>query len=400
MKLSLLKPSSTALCCLYRHRSPLAPSNLRMTHPEKDWFSEGREAARQLKLEFDISTGKDVIEACPESVDLSLEKDLRRSAMESGRSFARALLDKMTADNELDVDTFNASIASSENDDTATTNSGDQDEPSKKGHFDFPSQKSHCVTICMVPPSIAKSAWSRLTSARKACRDPGFYRWPPHVNLLYPFLEPIFNIDGSLDGASVVTKKHEIRNQFMDEVTRHLSNAAKQVMPFDVSLDSFGCFGGKSRGVLWSNPKSHYSSIGNNAKDADPLVHLQNMLETQFPMCNDQRKQGSFTPHMTISHYANLSDAIEAKDELQSTWEPVSFRVSELYMLQRTGDDGQFKVAATIPLGPGSIVKIHDPPMSFPDMPLVEEEWVREERMQMKDRRKRSFKGMRRKHVE
>lgn len=103
---------------------------------------------------------------------------------------------------------------------------------------------------------------------------------------------------------------------------------------------------------------------------------------------------------MTISHYANLSDAIEAKDELQSTWEPVSFRVSELYMLQRIGDDGQFKVVATIPLGPGSIVKIHDPPMSFPDMPLVEEEWVRDERMQMKDRRKRSFKGKRRKQVE
>jgi len=367
-----------------------------MTPPEKDWFSDGREAARQLKLELSIGTGKDVIEECPDSSDWSLEKDSRHSAMESGRAAARALLDQMTADNELEVGTFNASIALSGNDDTANKNSGDQDEPSE-GHFDFPSQKSHCMTICMVPPSTAKSAWSRLTAVRKACRDPGFYRWPPHVNLLYPFLEPIFNIEGALERASVVEKKHEIRNQFMNEVTKHLSNAANQCMPFDVNLDSFGCFGGKSRGVLWANPKSHYSSMENNANEADPLIHLQNMLEKQFPTCNDQRKQGSLTPHMTISHYANISDALEAKYELQSTWEPLSFHVSEVYLLQRTGDDGQFKVAATIPLGPDSIVEIHDPPIPFPDMPIVEEEWVRDERMQMKDRRKRSFKGKRRK---
>ncbi|KAL3803155.1 hypothetical protein HJC23_003430 [Cyclotella cryptica] len=372
-----------------------------MTPPEKDWFSDGKEAARKLKLDLGIDTRKDVIEGHPESADGVLEKDSRYLALESGRAAARALLEQMNTDNELDEGTVNTSISMSRNEDsTVKKTSDDRDEPSRRDHFDFPSNKSHCMTICMVPPSTAYSAWSQLTSARKACRDPGFYRWPPHVNLLYPFLEPLFHIDGTLERASAEEKKQEVRVQFMNEVTKHLSNAAKQCRPFHVNLDSFGCFGGKSRGVLWADPKSTYSSMESSAEKVDPLIHLQNMLEKEFPMCNDQRKQGSFTPHMTISHYANISDAIEAKDELQSSWEPVSFHVSEVYLLQRTGDDGQFKVAATIPLGPSSIVKIHDPPISFPGMPIVEEEWVRLERMLMKNRRKKSFKGKRRKRVE
>lgn len=117
-------------------------------------------------------------------------------------------------------------------------------------------------------------------------------------------------------------------------------------------------------------------------------------------MCKDQKKQGSFTPHMTISHYANITDALASKAEVQSNWEPVSFRVYEVYLLERKGDDGQFLVRGTIPLGPGSVVKLHDQPTPFPDMPFEEEEWVLSERLQMKDRRKKSFKRNRRKNLE
>jgi 2'-5' RNA ligase len=360
---------------------------------ERDWFSDGRDAARRLKEELGWDANPDRM-IDPDAKDSKIEENqTRQAAMESGRSAARALLDQMSADKSTDADVISST---KKVDETVPIITGDQEKP--PDHFDLPSAKSHCLTICMVPPPTATAAWAQLTSARRSCRDPGFYRWPPHVNLLYPFVEPIFDIDGDLDKASRNEKKEDIRTAFMTAVCSHLSKAAKQCMSFDVTLDSFGTFGGKSRGVMWANPKSkHYTAtdINNNVKD--PLVHLQNELEKQFPMCTEQKKQGSFTPHMTISHYANITDALVAKEEVLSIWEPVSFRVSEIYLLNRKGDGGQFMIAATIPLGHGSVIKVHNPPLRFPDMPLVEEEWVLDERMKMKDRRKKSFKRSRRK---
>ena len=82
------------------------------------------------------------------------------------------------------------------------------------------------------------------------------------------------------------------------------------------------------------------------------------------------------------------------------TWWPndITFDVNEIYILQRTGYDGQFLKVATIALGepPDSDstgITIHDPPVAFPDMPLVEEEWMRDERMKLKKLLDDAWKG-------
>ena len=90
---------------------------------------------------------------------------------------------------------------------------------------------------------------------------------------------------------------------------------------------------------------------------------------------------------MTISHYENSDDALDAKAEMEKSWTSVSFSVPEIYLLRREGDGGQFKVLATIPLGRSSGVKFNEAALPFADMPPTEEEWVREERMAMKKRR-------------
>lgn len=71
--------------------------------------------------------------------------------------------------------------------------------------------------------------------------------------------------------------------------------------------------------------------------------------------------------------------------------------VDEIYLLQRKGDDGQFKILASIPLGldDGDDVIINDDPEAFPGMPEYEEEWVLNERMNMKNRRKKNQKRRR-----
>lgn len=356
----------------------------------RDWFTDGRDAAKRLKEELGLDTNQDIGQSKDVNYDVK-QKNAREAAMESGRAAARALLDQMNSNNDTKEESkSDTQFTSSENKDGYIDNTNLISTDIE--HFDLPSQKSHSWTICMVPPPTAKSAWSQLTDARRVCKDPGFYRWPPHANLLYPFIEPVYAMENEMDKAiGRNEKKEEIQKQFMDQVALHLSKAAEQCTPFDVTLDSFGTFGGKTRGVMWADPK-----ISGITTNNDPLRHLQNELEKQFPMCKDQKKQGSFTPHVTISHYANITDALAAKEDIQSTWEPISFHVTEVYLLNRKGDDGQFMVVATIPLGHGSVVKIHDPPVRFPYMPIDEEDWVLEERMKMKNRRKKNFKRNRR----
>ncbi|KAL7533807.1 hypothetical protein ACHAWF_004627 [Thalassiosira exigua] len=260
------------------------------------------------------------------------------------------------------------------------------DNPQCHDYFTVPSRKSHCMTICLVPPPSQTKAWEQLTEVRKECRDPGFFRWPPHSNILYPFLEPLFDKDCD-------ESKDVQRANFRNEMALHLGKVARQCEPFEVTIDSFGTFGGKNRGVLWAYPKSRHAEV---EEGSQPLITLHSLLEKQFPMCKDQRKCGAFHPHITVSHYANNNDALAAKKEVESMWQPISFHVPEIYLLERIGDDGQFKVAATIKLGSDSKVELHNPPMAFPAMPEVEEQWVYDERMEMKNRRKKGNKWRRR----
>ena len=242
-----------------------------------------------------------------------------------------------------------------------------------------PPPKHHTITVCMVPPPSAESVWADVTKARTELRDPGLFRWPPHVNILYPFIQ-INDADSSVN----------------DEIMNKLRNATKQCQPFHVALDTLGTFGGKSRGVLWLYPRSYH---GESLVEEEPLVRLQAMLEQAFPTCTDQRPNGQYTPHMTLSHFPSLEEAQNAQLEIESWWpNDVSFFIEEIYLLQRKGDSGQFIRVATVSLGhhDSSGIQLHDPPEPFPAMPLVEEDWVKQERMQLKERRNRSWKGKQR----
>ncbi|KAL7468111.1 hypothetical protein ACHAXS_008345 [Conticribra weissflogii] len=371
------------------YSSPFSwPTQLSENRREQDWFVDGMEAARKLKLELGIiSEEKDEPEdSTANDAVVDASNIMSDSMLESGRAAARALL--LNLDGEAEDGKYQT-----EKVDESPSNEG----MSAKNHFHLPSIKSHCMTICMVPPPIAKVAWKQLSDARRECRDPGFYRWPPHANMLYPFLEPDLRSGGdSVDSTSEQTKE-EMRNAFIRELVKFLGKATRQCAPFEVTIDSFGTFGGKHRGVLWAYPKSSTNTI-DGIIDEEPLIRLQRLLEEQFPTCNDTRKAGGkFNPHITISHYPNVTDALAAKEEVEAKWKPVSFNLSEIYLLERRGDEGQFKIMATIPLGSEDDAVIHNPPIPFPGMPLTEEDWVHEERMKMKTRRRNGMKRRRRK---
>lgn len=238
-------------------------------------------------------------------------------------------------------------------------------------------RKLHTLTVCMVPPPEYTDVWDRLGRIREHLKDPGYFRWPPHVNLLYPFFD------------------FKSQNTVM-EVVQQLHSATKQCSPFTVSLNAFGTFGGKSRGVLWLYPDSAGTSSsqdGDSSKEILPMVHLHKKLEEAFPMCFDlSQKAGgeTFSPHMTLSHFKNLQDALHAQAALTNdgfSLDGLDFTMDRVYLLERQGDSGQFERLAEVGLGPDSTVTVFESPQAFPGMPKKEVEWVYEERMKLKARR-------------
>jgi 2'-5' RNA ligase len=180
------------------------------------------------------------------------------------------------------------------------------------------------------------------------------------------------------------------------EVAQQLHSATKQCPPFTVSLNAFGTFGGKSRGVLWLYPDSSgtgRSQDGDSSDEILPMMDLHKKLEEAFPMCFDLSQKaggGTFSPHMTLSHFENLQDALHAQADLTNngfSLDGLDFTMDQVYLLERQGDSGQFERLAEVGLGPDSTVTVFESPQAFPGMPKEEVEWVYEERMKLKARR-------------
>ena len=280
--------------------------------------------------------------------------------------------------------------------------------------------KVHTVTVCVVPPPENIHVWQTLSQIRRELKDPGYYRWPPHVNLLYPFVElPHLYYDADADGKS---------DRALTDIVEKLESATRNLSPFLIRLNKFGTFGGKRRGVLWLHPDnvSGLPQEKNTTEPTNPLIQLHALLERAFPMCKDQSKEAErYTPHMTVSHFPSLDDAIRSKRSMEASYSLMDtnvnwtddktscfeFVLDRIYLLERKGDQGQFLRVAEIALGvandandtPGvansSQTKIFDPPQPFPDMPQSEDEWVYNERMLLKSRRKNNMKSRRGKEI-
>ena len=111
----------------------------------------------------------------------------------------------------------------------------------------------HHATVALVPPSTPAdrvAVWERLQGTRATLKDRGYYRWPPHINLLYPYLDPASDVHG--------------------EVLPALAAAAATVSPFRVTLKTLGTFGGHTRGVLWLDTRAkwakRYAKVGNEGR--------------------------------------------------------------------------------------------------------------------------------------
>mmetsp|Transcript_24883 Transcript_24883/g.36701 ORF Transcript_24883/g.36701 Transcript_24883/m.36701 type:complete len:268 (+) Transcript_24883:2-805(+) len=222
----------------------------------------------------------------------------------------------------------------------------------------------HHSSLAVIPPPAMEDVWEQLNGLRHKLKDKGYYRWPPHINLLYPFID-----FSTIDALESVTA---------------LAQSLESIQPFEIELSEFDCFGGKDRGVLWLKP----SVIG--ASEESPLQQIYNTCINTIPEYTEiARPARPFAPHMTVTHTTSKNEAQVQASIQQESWESVKFPVNYIYILSRdvnAENGGQYTLSWTIPLGGRD--PIYEGGRRLDLMPVHEEEWVREAKNKTYNRKK------------
>jgi 2'-5' RNA ligase len=172
--------------------------------------------------------------------------------------------------------------------------------------------------VAIVPPP---KDWGPIQAIREQ-HDGQCFRWPPHVNLLYPFYLP----------------------QYFYHAVPRLVTACAEITPFEVTLAEIRIFQHSSRkATLWLAPEPR-----------ENLVQLQATLQATCSDCDDLCRFGAgFTPHLSIGQAGSAKEARHFQNAWQRTWEPIRFECSAVALLQREHAT-PFKIEQQIPLATGS----------------------------------------------
>ncbi len=147
--------------------------------------------------------------------------------------------------------------------------------------------------------------------------DTRFYRWMPHINLIYGFIpESHFT-----DAVGIITP------------------ALVQLQPFTVSLVGFDTFKHSKSSTAWLRPV---------VQPETALHELQAELQSLFPQCDEQstKSASGFTPHLSVGQFSSLKEALTKLPQ----WHPVSFTVDSIALISRRGNE-PFEVRHIIHLG-------------------------------------------------
>jgi 2'-5' RNA ligase len=210
-------------------------------------------------------------------------------------------------------------------------------------------QISHKSALALIPPST-------ITAPIEAVRrrhDRHFWRWPPHVNLLFPFLASPSEVIEQGDGKSSSLLNKDIR--------RRIRNAVQPIQPFRISLsaDPPGIYthphiksGKRTRKVVLLQP------LGSS------IYRLQAALQAEF---TEYKAERAYSPYLSVGQVTSYRDAQDIAEETKRTvsqfvtsLEPkpravLDWYIDKVFILERQGIRAPYKVVGTVELGsPGS----------------------------------------------
>jgi len=177
--------------------------------------------------------------------------------------------------------------------------------------------KTHKTAAVVIPPH---DVWEPIQEIRRR-HDRKLRRWMPHITLIYLFCEP---------------------SQFRS-VAEETTVQSRELAPFDLTLTTFNTFGhGKGHFTVWLTP------------EPDESVRDLHAAVWTAVSCDEDHEPRieRFTPHLSVGQVRGRRWRDELLEELASSWQPVRFRVSEVYFIVRDNPpDDVFRTAQTIRLG-------------------------------------------------
>ncbi|KAF2466458.1 uncharacterized protein BDR25DRAFT_306242 [Lindgomyces ingoldianus] len=220
---------------------------------------------------------------------------------------------------------------------------------------------SYKSAIALIPPS---SLQPPIETVRRVY-DKHFSRWPPHINLIYPFLASPSEAEGGVQQEDEQQQSPDPQLPHLkQDIRTRICSALQDIEPFEIRLsaDPPGTFshGARSK-TVWLDPVPP-----NSDSSLHPLHRLQAALQAEFRECDADDRP--FSPHLSIGQAKSSQEAQNLGEEIrksvsstlaeQSTNDlqerqptVLDWYVDRVYVLERKGYYGRFAVVEEVNLG-------------------------------------------------
>ena len=169
--------------------------------------------------------------------------------------------------------------------------------------------KTYTTALVLIP---SETMLPPIQAIRRL-HDRNYYRWMPHITLLYPFAP----------------------TQDFQDIIPTLDEAVQQITPFSVELASFNAFRHRKSCTLFLVPEPK-----------GEIIKLHSTLINYLPDYNDTAQfPGGFNPHLSIGQFqpSNINDE---RQRLQAEWKPIQFKIESLSLIYRSPETSDRFVVA------------------------------------------------------
>lgn len=199
----------------------------------------------------------------------------------------------------------------------------------------LPAHLTYKTAIALLPPS----SITPPIEAVRSVHDKNFSRWPPHINLIYPFL------------ASPLETSDSNAPRLSQSIQARLERATSEIRAFHVSLDADrpGVFThSKTSKTVWLAPTP-----------VEDVINLQVALQAEFAECDFDRR--AFAPHLSLGQARTdkvvnqlgkeVSNSVASFNLQQdNTAKRLDWFIDKIYVIERKGFHGRFTVVGSVGL--------------------------------------------------